>query len=70
MKYFHVDLEAVFASGYLQGMAEVQVQVTVRERIDPMAENSVLNMSDANMRRLHQVLGNHIRALDEDKNRT
>lgn len=65
MKYFSVDLEAVFASAYAHGMAEVMVQVTVRERTDPTAENSMLNMSDETMRRLHKLLGNHIRALDE-----
>lgn len=70
MKYFNVDLEAVFASAYGHGMTEVQVQMTVRERIDPTAENSVLNMSEANMRLLHKLLGNHIRALDEYEGRT
>lgn len=70
MKRFHIDLETADASGYANGMAEVQAQVTVRERMDPAAENSVLNMSEATMRRLHKLLGNHIRALDEYSGRT
>ena len=70
MKRFHIDLEAADASLFKEGMAEVFVQVTVRERLDPAEEFSSLNMSEATMRRLHKMLGNHIRAMDEYKART
>ena len=65
MKRFNIDLEAADASMYKDGMTEVMVKVTVREAADPLTEFSALNMSETTMRRLHKMLGNHIRNLDE-----
>ncbi|MCS4292704.1 hypothetical protein M2375_000910 [Comamonas sp. BIGb0152] len=70
MKRFNIDLEAADASSYKDGMTEVFVKVTVREPSELNAEFSSLHMSEATMRRLHKMLGNHIRNLDEYRENT
>ncbi|MHC3433162.1 hypothetical protein [Delftia lacustris] len=70
MTRFHIDVDSAIASHCKDGMTEVMVQVTVREDSDNLAEWSSLNMSEATMRRLHKMLGNHIKNLDEYRDRT
>ncbi len=69
MKLFNIDLEAADASKFKDGMADVMVKVTVQEIAQQDSTYSSLNMSEKTMRRLHKMLGNHIRHLDENKER-
>lgn len=67
MKTFNVDVESISSSAYSHGMAEVHARLTVTENREPLHEFSFLNLSEATMRRLHDLLGRHIRSLDERK---
>lgn len=65
MKPFNIDIESADASSYAAGMVRVIAQVTVTEDSTPDKEFSELHLAEKTARRLHEMLGNIIRNLDE-----